>query len=61
MLVPFQTILDATKGDEIVREKVLKQFKRYIITLTTRRLIDESCNTYFYVDDQAMQNHFVVA
>lgn len=50
-LLPFDTILDATEGDPLAMEEVLKHFKGYMITLSTRKLIDEFGNTYSYVDD----------
>lgn len=49
-LLSFQTILDTTKGDPLAMEKVLKHFKGYMITLSTRKLTDEFGNTYSYVD-----------
>lgn len=50
-LLPFQTILDATKGNPIAMEKVLKHFEGYMLTLSTRKLTDEFGNTYSHVDD----------
>lgn len=50
-LLPFQTILDATKGEPLAMEKVLKHFDGYMITLSTRKLTDEFGNTYSYVDE----------
>ena len=34
-LLPFQTILDATQGEPLAMEKVLKHFEGYMITLST--------------------------
>lgn len=50
-LLSFQTILDATKGNPMAMEKVLKHFEGYMITLSTRKMTDEFGNTYSYVDD----------
>ena len=50
-LLPFQTILDATKGEPLAMEKVLKHIEGYMITLSTRGLTDEFGNTYSYVDN----------
>lgn len=50
-LLPFRTILEATKGDPLAMEKVIEHFKGYMITLSTRKLEDEYGNTYSYVDE----------
>ncbi len=50
-LLPFHTILDATKGDPLAMEKVLNHFEGYMITLSTRKVLDEFGNTYSHVDD----------
>lgn len=50
-LLPFQTILDASKGNPLAMESVLLHFKGYMVTLATKKLTDEFGNTYSYVDD----------
>ena len=50
-LLPFRTILEATKGEPLAMEKVIEHFKGYMITLSTRKLEDEYGNTYSYVDE----------
>lgn len=50
-LLSIQTILDATKGNPIAMEKVLKHFEGYMLTLSTRKMTDEFGNTHSYVDN----------
>ncbi len=50
-LLPYDTIVAATKGDVDAINTVLKHFESYIIVLSTRRLSDEYGNTVLYVDD----------
>lgn len=50
-LLPFQTILDATKGNPLAMEKVLNHFEGYMKTLSTRKLTDEFGNIYSYIDN----------
>lgn len=50
-IITEKTIIKATKGDIIELEKILNYFKGYMITLSTRILIDEYGNTYSFFDE----------
>ena len=50
-LLPFHIIKAASEGDVLAINKVLKHYEGYIITLSTRKMYDESGRLHFCVDE----------
>lgn len=50
-LLPFRVIKAASEGDVIAINTVLEHYEGYIISLSTRKMYDESGQVHFYVDE----------
>lgn len=50
-LVPFHIIEKASGGDAESINLILKHYKNYIVSLSTRRFFDEYGHAYFGVDE----------
>lgn len=50
--LPLSVIIAAMDGDGQALGAVLTHYRRYIRSLTTRTLIDEYGNEYYYVDEE---------
>ena len=50
-LLPYHIIAAASSGDVIAINMVLKHYEGYIAVLATRRMYDESGNSYYCVDE----------
>lgn len=50
-LLPLRIIKAASKGDIIAINEVLEHYKGYIITLSTRKMYDESGQLHFCIDE----------
>ena len=49
-LLPFCVIEDATAGNILAINKVMKHYEGYIAKLATRKMYDEYGNVYYCVD-----------
>ena len=54
-LLSFHIIQAASKGDAALMDAVLKHYKKYIMSLCTRRLFDEFRQPYYCVDETLRQ------
>lgn len=50
-LLPFHIIKAASEGDVVAINEVLKHYESYIISLSTRKMYDESGQVHFCVDE----------
>lgn len=50
-LLPFRVIKAASEGDVIAINTVLEHYEGYIISLSTRKMYDESGQVHFCVDE----------
>ncbi len=50
-LLPFHIIEAASKGDVMAINTVLKHYEGYIISLSTRKMYDESGRLHFCIDE----------
>lgn len=50
-LLPFRIIKAASEGDVIAINTVLEHYEGYIISLSTRKMYDESGQVHFCVDE----------
>lgn len=50
-LIPYETILLATQGDAIAISDVLRFYKGYITTLSTKQFIDECGTQHISIDE----------
>ena len=55
MILSFETICAAVKGDKDAIEEVLKYYDPYIVTMCTFQSRDEDGFEYTYVDPDAIQ------
>jgi len=55
MILSFETICAAVKGDKDAIEEVLKYYDPYIVTMCTFQSMDEDGFEYTYVDHDAIQ------
>ena len=51
-LIPFITIVLASKGDEEAIEFILSQYDNYISKLSVRPVYDDYRNTYMMIDSE---------
>ena len=58
-LLPFSVISAAVSGNAQAMCVILRHYQGYIAKLCTRTLIDESGNTYSYIDEE-MRNRLKV-
>lgn len=49
-LIPYPTIKAASEGDVMAINAVLKHYEKYIVSLSTRRYLDEYGYPHYYVD-----------
>ena len=50
-LIPYPIIKAATRGDKYALVEILKTYRQYIRTLSTREFKDDFGNIFYYVDN----------
>ena len=51
-LLPFHVIEAAAGGDVDAINRVVKHYERYIVALSTKRLLDEYGRVHYFVDSE---------
>ena len=54
-LLPFHIIKAASEGDVMAINTVLEHYRGYIISLSTRKMYDESGQVHFCIDETLRQ------